>query len=582
MKKYVNILFICLVSFLAHANPLPAKEVFHFKPIALNPNTLILDWDIKSGYFIYKDRISLQETSQGNAHLGTVQFPESILKTDKLGKTYPIYRHHLNIPVAVLGENPGETIWELKFQGCSDSGFCYPPETRPIKLTIDAQLALTDATVESDQIPKPLTETQEIESIYHSNWALILLSFLGFGLLLSFTPCVLPMIPVLSGIIVGLGNTSTRRAFFLSLSYVLSMSITYALIGAIVALLGSNLQIVMQKPIIIALFSSFFILLAFSMFGFYDIKFPTTIQGRIRHQGNSSSKGYLTVILMGSLSTLILSPCVTAPLIGALGFIANTGNVFLGTLSLFFLGLGMGLPLLLIGTSAGKWLPKSGPWMEFIKVLFGFLLLGIAIFLLQRIVPNYVGMLAWACLFIIIGVYFAFHKTAFSSRVKLKHSCTFLLLFYGFLLVIGASSGNSNPLEPLKGLTSSKIKPSFQIKTVKSIQEIQKAILLAKQQNQPVMLDFYADWCTSCKIMEMTTFQDPQVQRLLKNFVILKVDITANDKEDKVLLKKFDVVAPPTFIFFNKQGVEQTNLKLVGETPTHIFLKQLTWVTALN
>jgi thiol:disulfide interchange protein DsbD len=276
---------------------------------------------------------------------------------------------------------------------------------------------------------------------------------------------------------------------------------------------------------------------------------------------------------MGSLSTLILSPCVTAPLIGALGYIAHTGNIFLGSAALFFLGLGMGMPLLLIGTSAGKWLPKAGQWMNAVKAFFGVLMLAVALFLLERVLPATLVMALWAALLVFSGIFCGAFTPATTNHDKCRQGLGILLLLYGLLILIGASMGNTNPLQPLAHEASANASPNVEKTTIKSLDALQQAIENAK--GRPVMLDFYADWCSSCLHMEKTIFKDPRVESALKDFVVLKVDITANREQEKALLSQFDVVAPPTFLFLNKDGHEQPQLRLVGETSTNKFLAQL-------
>jgi thioredoxin:protein disulfide reductase len=317
MKKWLLLFIFCIVSTLTHAEPLPAAEVFQVGAKKVDPNTFVVQWDIKPGYFLYSDRISVTAPADSNIHLGTLRFPPTMTKTDKRGHTYTVYRNQLSIPVPVLGDTPGETLLELHYQGCSDDGFCYPPETKHIKLAIDDQLALSMVDLEHSQAaaaseahptPKEQSETNIAQVFANHNWAMILLIFFGFGLLLSFTPCILPMVPVLSGIIIGHGKeVTTRKAFFLSLSYVLSMSVTYAAVGAIVALLGTNLQISMQSPWAISIFSLIFILLALSMFGFYEFKLPDAWQAKIAGSSSSRRGGhYIGAAIMGCLSTLIL------------------------------------------------------------------------------------------------------------------------------------------------------------------------------------------------------------------------------------------------------------------------------------
>jgi thiol:disulfide interchange protein DsbD len=384
------------------------------------------------------------------------------------------------------------------------------------------------------------------------------------------------MVPVLSGIIIGHGkNITTQKAFFLSLSYVLSMSLTYALVGAIVAQLGANLQIIMQSPWAIGIFSIIFILLALSMFGFYEFKLPNSWQAKIAGTSRNQRGGhYLGAAIMGCLSTLILSPCVTAPLIGVLSYIAQTGNAWFGTLTLFFLSLGMGTPLLLIGTSAGKWLPESGGWMNAVKAFFGVLLLAVAIYLLERILPGALTMGLWGSLLIFSGIYIGGLTYAISAREKFCQGIGIILLCYGLLILIGASMGSTNPLQPLGNSEAATSNPTpLNNKKIQTAEQLNQAIEQAK--DSPIMLDFYADWCASCKIMEETIFKNPEVQKTLSHFVVLKLDVTANTPENKALMNQYNVIAPPTFVFFNTKGKQLNSLKLVGEFSADEFLKTL-------
>jgi thiol:disulfide interchange protein DsbD len=334
--------------------------------------------------------------------------------------------------------------------------------------------------------------------------------------------------------------------------------------------MGSNLQLVMQSPWAIASFSIIFILLALSMFEFYDLRLPSAWQTKLSKLSHSKAGGYyLGAAIMGCLSTLILSPCVTAPLIGALGYIANTGDVARGSLALFFMGLGMGTPLLLIGTSAGKWVPKTGEWMHTIKAFFGLLLLAVAIQLLGRILPPVLTMGLWASLLIFTGIYSGALTHARSNQDKFRQGVGIITLIYGILILIGASQGSHNPLQPLAPQTSvAATHPTFN-----TVSAVKQALLEAK--GKPVLVDFYADWCESCKQIEATTLKDPDVRQALDNIVMIKVDVTQNNSETRALLKDFDVVAPPTFIFYNRNGVELSQLRLVGEVSSKILMETL-------
>lgn len=568
------------ISMQVFSAPPSAERVFQLTAKPLNPNAFVLNWQIKKGFFIYQNSISLREQAGSNSHLGEMALPIALQKTNTHSKPYGIYRNQLILPVPVLGTTPGESLMDVFFQGCSDAGFCYPPQHRQIKLSIDDHNALSEVSLESlpEQTPvhlKPVNETDSLSQLFtNHDWVYIILSFFGFGILLAFTPCVLPMIPVLSGIIIGHGkDLSTRKAFFLSLSYVLSMSATYSFIGALIAFMGNNLQVALQSAWAVSLFSLLFILLALSMFGLYDLRLPLPWQNKIAALTRSQSGGhYLNAAIMGSLSILILSPCVTAPLIGALSYIAHEGSVSLGIFSLFFLGLGMGTPLLLIGTSAGKYLPKAGQWMNEVKAFFGVLMLGVAIYLLNRIVPPMLTMLACSSLLVFSGIYLGALCSARSRLEKFNQGAGLLLLMYGFLILIGASQGHRDPLLPLKQTHQVTIAKHT---TFTTLSEIQSALTDSATNETPVVLDFYAEWCASCKSIANTTLRDRHVLNALKRFNVFTIDLTPNNAETQALLHYFNVVAPPAFLFFDKDGKEVESLRLMGEVSVQALLTSM-------
>lgn len=577
MKKWLLFSILWLNALLSFATPLPASEVFQVEAKRIDPNTFVINWEVKPGYFLYSDRIKLTEVNN-NTPVGEIRFPATEKKIDHLGREYMVYRNKVSIPVSILSEQAGETLVNLHYQGCADDGFCYPPETKQIKLGIDKNLALNQVDFEAppEAMASAVTNAVApvIDPLVQPHRIMLLLTFYGLGLLLAFTPCVLPMVPVLSGIIVGHSqNMSTRKAFFLSLNYVLGMAITYAIAGAIIATLGANLQIAMQTPWAIGLFSLVFILLALSMFGLYELRLPVSWQAKLAGASRGQSGGhYLGAAIMGCLSTLILSPCVTAPLIGALGYIANTGEVLIGALALFCLGLGMGTPLLLIGTSAGKWLPKAGHWMNAVKAFFGVLLLAVAIYLLSRILPAFFIMMLWAILLIFTGIFCGAFDSSESYYQKFQRACGIILFVYGLFILAGAAIGNENPLQPLQfNRQPIEVSQSGHDKTVHTINQVDNAIAAAK--GKDILLDFYADWCASCKVMEATVLQEPVVRNKLNKMVVLRVDLTDNSLDQKALLKRFQVVAPPTFIFLDKQGSEIQGSRLVGEVSSADFLK---------
>lgn len=584
MPRIILFLLISLLSLTTSAEPLPANEVFSLSASVENPKTVLLTLNTKPGYFLYQNRLQITSPNADVYKITDIQLPKSDLKKNHLGNPISIYRQRINIPVTIQGQKPGKELLNVHYQGCSDDGFCYPPQNKAINLTLNNKLQLSDSQLVIPTISKttstlsvPTKEKDIVNLFSQRHHATVLLIFFGFGLLLSFTPCVLPMIPVLSSIIIGHGEeVTTRKAFFVSLSYVLSMAFTYAIVGALVALIGSNLQLLMQSSLVIALFSLVFVLLSLSMFGIYELKLPVSWQTKLTSiQRKQNSGHYLGAAIMGCLSTLILSPCVTAPLIGALSYIAHTGEVIFGSLTLFFLGLGMGVPLLIIGTSAGRYLPKAGQWMNQVKAFFGILLLAIAIYLSSRILPGFLTMLLWASLLIFSGVYAgAFQPSQLAGKRALQ-SGGMILFIYGFLILIGAAMGSEDPVKPLTGLVFHRA-PTLPVKQdliVRNQIELKEAI---KQANgKPIFIDFYADWCASCKAMDKGLLKKANIQKALSDFVIIKADVTRLGAPEKEMLQSYGVVAPPTFIFLDRYGNESKEHRLVGEQSEKTLSKHL-------
>ncbi|MDH3715522.1 MAG: protein-disulfide reductase DsbD, partial [Gammaproteobacteria bacterium] len=509
---------------------------------------LVVAWDIADGYYMYQERMAFKVDELDDLALGVPRFSESKIKDDEFFGRMAVFYHQAMATLPVAGPaTTARTKLYVQYQGCAEIGVCYPPiaKTFDVNLSGGASSSVVKAPPTDDGDFAGMSEQDRIAASLGSNslW-LIILSFLGLGLLLTFTPCVLPMIPILSSIIAGQGtDVTTRKAFSLSLTYVLAMAFTYTVAGVLVGLSGENVQAVFQDPWILGIFAGVFVLLSLSMFGFYELQMPAAVQSKLTALSNSQQGGtYTGVAIMGFLSALIVGPCVTAPLVGALIYIAQTGDAVLGGLALFALSMGMGVPLLVIGTSAGKLLPKAGPWMDATKAVFGVLLLGLAIWLLERILPVAVTMALWAVLLLISAIYLGALepiREGASGWFRLWKGVGLTSLVVGVLLLIGAAAGSHSMLQPLKGVFSVAGAPGAQgtaasgveFTKVKGLQELQQAIARANADQQTVMLDFYADCCISCKEMEAFTFSDPGVQAALSRTVWLQTDVTLNDEQ---------------------------------------------------
>jgi len=563
---------------------LPAEQAFGFFAVVKNPQTLHVNWNIADGYYLYRDKIKLSLANATDIQLGDYLIPQGEPYHDEAFGQVEIYHHELGFDIPLLRQDKQahNISLQAKFQGCADRGVCYPPMQTIVDLAIPSAQQLNSSI--NTTTPKPLSEQDQIvNSLHHNTLWLTLLSFFGFGLLLAFTPCVFPMIPILSGIIVGHGkNITSRKAFLLSFSYVFASALTYTAFGILAALFGSNLQTVFQEPWIIAVFSGIFILLSLSMFGFYHLEIPKALQTKLHHSSDKHRDGsYFGAAIMGALSSLIVGPCVAAPLAAALIYIGQTGDVLLGGSTLFVMGFGMGVPLLLLGASAGKILPKVGNWMDSTKAVFGVIMLAVAVWMLDRILPASITMLLWAMLFIIPAIYLSaidpLPETATNWR-KLWKGLGLIMLVYGVLLLIGLSAGNSNPLLPLQSLAANTQNPEpkgIVFQRIRTAAELDQKIQQASANGQWLMLDFYADWCISCKEMETYTFSDTKIKRQLSDFVRVQADVTANNGDDKALLKRFNLIGPPGIIFYGPNQQERTASRVIGYQNAATFSKTL-------
>jgi thiol:disulfide interchange protein DsbD len=571
---------------------LPPEQAFEFFASVKDAHTLHVNWHIADGYYLYREKFQLELMNADGISLGSYDIPRGVPKQDEAFGQVETFHNELDFDVPLNRSNLSEQPLTLqaKYQGCADRGVCYPPMSKKIDLLLPVTLQPTAPQPTVHQSAgQPLSEQDQIaQSLHKDSLSATLLSFFGFGFLLSLTPCIFPMIPILSGIIVGHGNRiTTFRAFLLSLSYVVASALTYTVFGILAALFGSNLQTTFQQPWIIALFSAIFVILSLSMFGFYHLEAPKSLQVKLHNSSERHRDGSLWgAAIMGALSSLIVGPCVAAPLAGALIYIGQTGDAVLGGSALFALGLGMGVPLLLLGASAGKLLPKAGDWLNTTKAGFGVIMLAVAIWMLSRILPGSVIMMLWAMLLVLPAIYLRAMDPLpenSSGWRKLWKGVGVLMLSYGILLLIGFSLGNSNPLKPLQGLGSSAtqvVKPETGFERVASIAALEARIKQASDQHQPVLVDFYADWCISCKEMEAYTFADPRVKQELNGVVLLQVDVTKNSDDDQALLAKFKLIGPPAILFFGLDLQEKTTFRVIGYQDAETFIKSLRLVKA--
>ena len=596
---------------------LPPDQAFKLTVKVRSADTLIAEFEPTKNYYLYKDKIAFKPESNGTL-IEKISLPQGKMKNDPtFGKTevyYKPFQAVISLKREISASN--QLTLAATYQGCNEPiGVCYAPIDKVIKLTLPVAKAAVgviadsvsnDATAATDFIrtkqEDPTSElfrfsdnrrSVESESIKINkmfeggNFWLILTSFFGIGLLLSFTPCVFPMFPILSGIIVNRGKHLTKsHGFILALAYVMGMSLTYSAAGVAAGLSGAMLSAALQNAWVLGGFALVFVTLSLSMFGFYELQLPSSLQSKLSEEAGHLKGGHLTSVFgMGALSALIIGPCVAAPLAGALLYISQTRDVVLGASALFAMALGMGVPLLLLGASAGAFLPKAGPWMESVKRFFGVLLLGVAIWLISPVIPAAIHMLMWAALLIISAIYLhavdslPVRSSGFRKFLK---GIGIIALLFGIALLAGALSGSRDILQPLAKINLAGINENNTNKTsiiesqhlpfqrVNSLAELNKRI--AASQNKYVMLDFYADWCISCKEMERFTFTDAEVKNRLRDVVLLQVDVTENTIDDEALLKYFKLFGPPGILFFDRQGREIYDARTIGYQNKEDFL----------
>lgn len=578
---------------------LEPDKAFAFSARIVSPEMLEVRYVIAKGYYMYRNkfRFALEPAALS---AGDPQLPPGKLKKDEFFGETEVYRDEVRILLPLRRDGVERAVLTAESQGCADVGVCYVPTEQKAGLRLvagDVSVAVSgngsgagselSRLFSGSRDPGPATapasvkgEDTLIAELFHGETWLLIASFFGFGLLLSFTPCVLPMVPILSGIIVGHGHQLTRtRGILLSAAYVLGMAITYALAGIAAGLSGALLSAALQNPWVLGAFAAVFVVLALSMFGFYELQVPSALQSRLAGASGRLHGGHLAgVFMMGVLSALIVGPCVAAPLAGALLYISQSGDAALGGSALFAMALGMGVPLLVVGASAGALMPRAGPWMETVKRFFGVLLLAVAIYLISPVIPVTIQMLAWAALLIFTAIYLrAMDPLPRAARgfARFSKGAGVIALVAGIAFLIGALSGGRDVLQPLSGLrgsaagTAEGAGSAVVFQRVASVAELDAAINGAA--GKTVMLDFYADWCVSCKEMERYTFTDPGVQSRLAGMVKVQADVTASSAEHQALLRRFKLFGPPGIVFFDPSGREIQGLRVIGFQPANKF-----------
>jgi len=557
-------------------HPLQVHKAFPLSVVAIDDKTLVINWLIQEDYYLYKDKMSF--VADG-AKIETINFPEAKLKQDEFFGQVRVYEKPIEILVTLSEIQNDSVSLNVGYQGCWSGGVCYPPENDLIRVSLSGS-----ETIQSQSEDSINTEELKARELFQQGGLALFFGALLAGLALSWTPCVYPMIPILSGIIIGQKQTpSSTKAFLMSLTFVLSMSLAYGLIGATAGYFGAgiNLQAIMQTPWILVVFSLIFILLAFSMFGFYDIQLPTKFQNKLAQMSNKQTGGeFVGVSIMGFLSALIVGPCVTPFLATALSYVIAGGSAIKGGISLFAMGLGMGIPILIVCGWGVNALPKAGAWMNTIKNIFGFLMIAVALYLLDRIINPIASLVLWASLLTIVpiklGAFRNLTKTNGLWHLLVK-ATGLIILGYGLLLWLLVIKGGGDIQQHIESLIygeNIKSSESSQFQIVESENQINLAILATENSDKLLVIKFYADWCVSCNKLERVVFSDSDVVHALRSTLALTADVTDNNQVNQKLLARFNLVGPPAILFF-KDGKEQRSHRIIGEISATGFMKHV-------
>jgi thiol:disulfide interchange protein DsbD len=580
----------------AAAEPLPPEQAFVMNARFDSANELTVGWQIEPGYYLYRDKFEFSVA--GAIGLGSATLPAGVAHTDQNFGAVEVFYDYVEarIPFSRASAEPMPVTVTAGFQGCKEQSICYPPMQQSMALTLPAtdeftsgsSAALADAAQGAEEF---VSEQDALARLIRtgSMWV-VLGSFFALGLGLAFTPCVLPMIPIISSIVTASKDVTPAKGFSLSLAYVLGMAVTYTAAGALAALSGSQIQAMFQHPVVISVFAAAFVVLAFGMFGMFELQMPAAIQTRISALANQQRGGtYAGVAAMGALSALIVTACVAPPLIATLSVIGQSGDVARGSSALFAMSLGMGVPLLIVGASGGTLLPKAGAWMNTIKAAFGVMMVGVAIYMLDRILPGTITLALWGALVFFSGVFLGAFDTLPEHPATAQRATKgigVLACLYGALMLIGAVMGGENPLRPVpqsmfSGGGAAAAPAELEFRDIENVATLETVLAQARGAGRPVMIDFTADWCVSCREMEEYTFPDSAVIAALEPFVLLRADVTANNDDDKALLEYFESYGPPTIAFFDSSGIERDPYRLVGYVPAEKFADHVRQLAAL-
>ncbi|MBE7423451.1 MAG: protein-disulfide reductase DsbD [Zoogloeaceae bacterium] len=578
IRRLFLLLSLCLLGppLAAAQELLDVDKAFRLSARALDAATLEVRYDIAKGYYMYRDKFQFA-LEPGEAKAGAPQFPPGKVKQDEFFGDVETYRKEVVVRLPFTAPDGLDTVTlKASSQGCADIGVCYPPNPQTLQVSLAAMSAAPAAPASASTAADEDESSQLAGLLKNAGFWLILTTFFGAGMLLALTPCVFPMYPILSGIIVGHGHKITKwRAFILSMAYVLGMAAAYAAAGVAAGLSGSMLSAALQNAWVLGGFAMVFVILSLSMFGFYELQLPAFLQSKLSEESGHLKGGSLHgVAAMGALSALIVGPCVAAPLAGALLYIAQTRDAALGGAALFAMALGKGVPLVIVGVSTRSLLPHTGPWMESVKKAFGVMLLALAIWLVSPVLPAWAHLGAWGALAIGTAIFLrALDPLPPHARnaARFWKGVGMVLLLAGATQIVGALGGSRDPLQPLGFLRSAgTANEHVAFERVKTVAELETRLAAA---DRPVLLDFYADWCVSCKEMEKYTFSNPKVAAQMRRMTLLQVDVTANSDADKALLKRFGLFGPPGILFFDRQGKERPGLRVVGYLPADKFIK---------